>query len=1051
MSETENVRVAVRVRPFNSREKQRNAQSIVAMDDNTTLLFSVDTTASVAAADEPKRFTFDRSYWSHNGFTEADNGLCIADDNHENGLKYADQETVYRDLGHTLLMNAWDGYNAAMFAYGQTGSGKSYSIVGYGQNKGIVPRFCEEIFQTIEHRSGDGMQVEVTLSMLEIYNEVAKDLLNVQKLQQQTNDNNNNSNNNSKNQSKSKKKGLKVREHPTKGFYAEGLKSFLVTNYKEIEDHINEGTTNRSIAATNMNETSSRAHTIIVINLIQKSNNTTKQSSINLVDLAGSERLSGTQATGDRLKEGVSINQSLSCVGNCIHALAEKAQGKNVKVPYRDSVLTRLLQNALGGNSKTVMLATISPADINYDETLSTLRYADRAKQIRNHAKINKDSTDKLVRELREENEKLKRLMETGTTGSGMANGSATPTPINGMIMMGAMSPDALNEAKQRWEDEMRAAMEENERQMAQMKQSYEERLSKEAEDRAARHKSDQPSGGGGGGQDDRQQLELDKRDNPYLSNLNFDEQLSGKICYIIRKGVNTIGKSEDCAIQLMGPSIQEHHALVHRLDSGKVILERCSDDCRVLLNGDVVNTKVNLSHNDRLLFGTTQLFVFTHSDQTLKSKMTYADVSFELAQEEIATKAGFALNNDDQSMEQALLNKDLLEVIPTVDEANAISEELEKFVRFEIMLVSPQFLGKPGDRTEVYVRMRNIESGQEFEWTKDEFLNRLYVMKEMYQNYESGEEDWDLPPERDPFVEDAHRECHIGTAQVYLQSLAFMIELKEQLSINDYTGSEVGIVNVEVVPCDQVGNEYDERDDVYVDSPQELMGRSIHFVVKVNGCRGLPSRFTDIYVRFRVFLDEEDIRTDTMSDTSNPDFNFKKIYSFSRVTQQLVDYLKDGFINLQIWGKQSVKFTNIGKQSTIGGRNTKQLFQEELDKQGNELMTGFKMNGRIVDPNKQSIIVELLLMKKQQARQQQRIENIRRLVEMAENCRKKKISVQLVKDLLFTTTPEMADALINQVPEGFKFLNQKPLINLKKTLNAKKGRFQWICFKELR
>jgi hypothetical protein len=126
-----------------------------------------------------------------------------------------------------------------------------------------------------------------------------------------------------------------------------------------------------------------------------------------------------------------------------------------------------------------------------------------------------------------------------------------------------------------------------------------------------------------------------------------------------------------------------------------------------------------------------------------------------------------------------------------------------------------------------------------------------------------------------------------------------------------------------------------------------------------------------DIYVKFRLFLDEEETKTDSMSDTSNPDFNFKKIYSFNKVTQQLIDYLKDGFINIEVWGKQIIKFSNINKQNT---RNTKQMLQEELDKQGNELMHGFKMNGRIVDPNKQSIIVELLLMKKQQSRYHQRI-----------------------------------------------------------------------------
>jgi len=247
-----------------------------------------------------------------------------------------------------------------------------------------------------------------------------------------------------------------------------------------------------------------------------------------------------------------------------------------------------------------------------------------------------------------------------------------------------------LKEAKSKWEEEMKAAMDENERQLNQMKQSYEERLQQE------KHKKSKKKV-------ESQKLESEKADNPYLSNLNFDEQLSGKIIYIIRKGANIIGKAEDCTIQLLGPSLQEHHAVINRTEHGKVIMERCGDDCRVLLNGDPVTHKVNLSHNDRLLFGTTQLFVFSHPDQKLKSKMTYADVTFELAQEEIATKAGFAVNTDDQSIEQALLNKDLLEVIPAVDEGNAISEELEKFVRFEIMLVSPQFLGKAGERTEVY------------------------------------------------------------------------------------------------------------------------------------------------------------------------------------------------------------------------------------------------------------------------------------------------------------------------------------------------------------
>ncbi|GBL72497.1 Kinesin-like protein KIF28P [Araneus ventricosus] len=195
------------------------------------------------------------------------------------------------------------------------------------------------------------------------------------------------------------------------------------------------------------------------------------------------------------------------------------------------------------------------------------------------------------------------------------------------------------------------------------------------------------------------------------------------------------------------------------------------------------------------ILFGTTQLYVFIHPDQMKKTGKKYPDVTYEMAQEEIASKAGISVD-DDESLDTALLNKDLIEVLPGVEEANAISEELDKKVKFEIMLLSPQWLGKTSGKTEVYVKMRNLETGVEFTWPKEKFLNRMYVMKEMYQNYEAGEE-WDVDEDRDPFIEDLDTEVQIGNVQVFLQPLAYMVELKEQLEIVDYKGTEVGIMNV--------------------------------------------------------------------------------------------------------------------------------------------------------------------------------------------------------------------------------------------------------------
>lgn len=200
--------------------------------------------------------------------------------------------------------------------------------------------------------------------------------------------------------------------------FVEGLTKYPVTTYEEIAGKMDSGYENRTIGSTLMNATSSRAHTIVTIEFKQitvvAGKRSEKVSVINLVDLAGSERAGSTGATGDRLKEGCNINKSLLVLGNVINALADKATGKKKDIlpPYRDSALTRILSNALGGNSKTVMICALSPASINYEETLSTLRYADRAKKIQNKAVVNESEHDKMVRLLKEENNDLKKMIE---------------------------------------------------------------------------------------------------------------------------------------------------------------------------------------------------------------------------------------------------------------------------------------------------------------------------------------------------------------------------------------------------------------------------------------------------------------------------------------------------------------------------------------------------------------------------------------------------------------------------------------------------------------
>lgn len=302
-----------------------------------------------------------------------------------------------------------------IFAYGQTGSGKSYTMMGRPEpeQKGVIPQMCEDLFRRIgELAISNGVQSTVEVSYMEIYCERVRDLLNP----------------------KNKNNNLKVREHPIMGPYVEDLSKLVVKEYADIDRLIDEGNKARTVAATNMNETSSRSHAVFTLIFTQKRYdkqtdlNTECVSKISLVDLAGSERANSTGAQGTRLKEGANINKSLTTLGKVISALAEISSrtmtstigglstGLSKKkiefIPYRDSVLTWLLKENLGGNSKTAMLAAISPADINYDETLSTLRYADRAKQIVCKAVVNEDANGKLIRELKEEIFRLREILK---------------------------------------------------------------------------------------------------------------------------------------------------------------------------------------------------------------------------------------------------------------------------------------------------------------------------------------------------------------------------------------------------------------------------------------------------------------------------------------------------------------------------------------------------------------------------------------------------------------------------------------------------------------
>ncbi|XP_076582767.1 kinesin-like protein KIF1A isoform X10 [Chaetodon auriga] len=638
------VKVAVRVRPFNSREIGKESKCIIQMSGNTTTIINPK------QAKDNKSFNFDYSYWSHTSPED---------------VNYASQMRVYKDIGEEMLLHAFEGYNVCIFAYGQTGAGKSYTMMGKQDVKdqqGIIPLLCEDLFTKINDNTDNSMSYSVEVSYMEIYCERVRDLLNP------------------------KNKGnLRVREHPLMGPYVEDLSKLAVTSYNDIQDLMDSGNKARTVAATNMNETSSRSHAVFNIIFTQKrhdaetDNTSEKVSKISLVDLAGSERADSTGAKGTRLKEGANINKSLTTLGKVISALAEVDSGSNKNkkkkkvesfIPYRDSVLTWLLRENLGGNSRTAMVAALSPADINYDETLSTLRYADRAKQIRCNAVINEDPNNRLVRELKEEVSRLKDLlyaqglgdiieMTNAMTGmspspslSALSSRAGSIASLHDRIMFSPGSEEAIERLK------------ETEKIIAELNETWEEKLRRTEAIRMEREALLAEMGvamredGGTVGV-------FSPKKTPHLVNLNEDPLMSECLLYYIKDGITRVGRVDAASRQdivLSGHFIKDEHCTFTSstgpTGETAVVLEPC-EGAETYVNGKRVTEPTVLRSGNRIILGKSHVFRFNHPvqaraerERTPCAETPAEPVDWAFAQRELLEKQGIDMK---QEMEQRL------------------------------------------------------------------------------------------------------------------------------------------------------------------------------------------------------------------------------------------------------------------------------------------------------------------------------------------------------------------------------------------------------------
>ncbi|XP_035898554.1 kinesin-like protein unc-104 isoform X4 [Anopheles stephensi] len=710
------VKVAVRVRPFNSREIARESKCIIEMAGNTTCI--TNPKVPPGSSESVKRFNYDYSYWSHD----------------PRDLEFSTQAMVYADIGEEMLQHSFDGYNVCIFAYGQTGAGKSYTMMGKQEDgqEGVIPMICKDLFRRIQETESDDLKYSVEVSYMEIYCERVRDLLNP------------------------KNKGnLKVREHPLLGPYVEDLSKLAVTSYQDIHDLIDEGNKARTVAATNMNETSSRSHAVFTIFFTQKrqdrmtSLETEKVSKISLVDLAGSERADSTGAKGTRLKEGANINKSLTTLGKVISALAEISASKSKKskkadfIPYRDSVLTWLLRENLGGNSKTAMIAAISPADINYDETLSTLRYADRAKQIVCKAVVNEDANAKLIRELKEEIQKLRELLkaegiEVQEEDECLIKSDKIES-VGGVVITeegedGEKKIHSPNRNRKRTGSSTEMAVDQlqaSEKLIAELNETWEEKLKRTEQIRVQREavfaemgvavKEDGITVG-----------VFSPKKSPHLVNLNEDPTLSECLLYYIKDGLTRLGTSEANVpqdIQLSGSHILKEHCVFENKDGVVTLVPH--KDALVYVNGRKVIEPEVLQTGSRVILGRNHVFRFTHPEQAREKREKNKEVDvcetpgnsgeiadWNFAQCELLEKQGIDLKAE---MEKRLL---ALEEQYKREKRAADQEFEEQRKTYEARIDALQ---KQVEEQSMTMSMYSSYSPEDFHQEEDIFVNPLF------------------------------------------------------------------------------------------------------------------------------------------------------------------------------------------------------------------------------------------------------------------------------------------------------------------------------------
>ncbi|KAM8812621.1 LOW QUALITY PROTEIN: kinesin-like protein KIF28P [Rhynchonycteris naso] len=897
------VRVAVRVQPFSQREKNAGSKCVISMHSRTTTIHCPKNT------EQTKTFTFDLAYWSHNEFQmEKDGVFTIAVPT----SKFAGQREVFHDLGRAILDSTWQGYNATLLAYGQTGSGKSYSMIGFGANKGLIPKVCEELFQAIENRERN-QEYQVTFSMLEIHNEQVRDLLSRTK----------------------KPGGLKVRKDTQLGF-VDGLRSVPCENYAQIERLMEQGTRVRTTPSTNMNASSSRSHMVITLQF--------KQGMVP----PPPHHLQGQHGFFCGPQSGVGMgtfpSQTL-----LVCALADTAAGKRVlHIPYRDSVLTRLLQPALGGNSRTALIAAISPADICYEETLSTLRYAERAKKVRNKAVVNTSALMRYGAVLLQRDALVRALLPTRHSPAH----AGTPLPPTRQVppcaAQRAGRPHQLT-----WAHLLEQACEEwQQHHVAIAQVSFTVCTWECNPPRSRTPLSAQPplrwmAGVRASsvnwtwdmcrtlmfsaevGRDGTAAMGSEYRGLDAYCRARGNWALWGARNYAVYPGVHsshvgcdrersslppvnkhytptTTLRPKSHRLQTRFFRISDKHASFTNLDGKVTVIPY--NKCKVVINGVPITTKTKLQHLDRIILGSNSAYLYIG----FPSERANEDLSrfdYDFFQLERAAAQGMSVDklgsgHGGKRADPSVLAvfQDYIKLLLLVAEVN-MSEELRKGLIMELKvknLASSGFRGYDLQK-EVMVKVTNQRTHEVWVWSKAKFINRKFLMEELYQRLLDGE-DSHVAQEDDPFW-DPVEVVHLGSAHIWLQSLAYCMQFEEQVEFLNCNGLAEAVLHIHVTPCSLAGACSEE--DVVID-PLELLGKRMDFQIHIEWCLGAKWLKEDAArgIQMGIYDLPHTLYIKPVWKIANPLIESVQFTALN-ASQEFLNYLQTNALIVDLWGLQ--------------------------------------------------------------------------------------------------------------------------------------------------